>query len=109
MGFLDRVLQRMSDGEYDGNWSESTKNGVSLTLSIDDGIPKSRREGKSRRFFNGKENERIPGRVDEIVYETPEERAEFVRRYGFIDELFGFDEDAKEASEEFYQSRRNGK
>ena len=59
--------------------------------------------------FNGKENERIPGRVDETTYETPEEQADFVRRYGFIGELFGFDDDAREASGEFYQSRRKGK
>ena len=109
MGLLDRVLKRMSDGEYDGNWSESSKNGVSFTLSIDDGVPKSRREGKSRRFFNGKENERIPGRVDETVYETPEQRADFVRQYGFIGELFGFDDDAREVSGEFYERRRRGK
>ena len=95
----------MSEGEYDGNWSESTKNGVSFTLSIDDGVPKSRRVGKSTRFFNGKENERIPGRVDETVYDTPEQQADFVRRYGFIGELFGFDDDAKKASGEYYQNR----
>lgn len=109
MGFLDNVLQRMGDGKYDGNWSESTKNGVSFTLSIKDGVPKSRRVGKSTRVFNGKENERISGKVVETVYNTPEQRADFIRKYGFIDELFGFDNDAKKASREAYQSRRKGK
>lgn len=108
MGLLDKVLQRLGDGEYDGNWSESTRNGVSFELRIDDGVPRSFRIGKSSRFFNGRENERVEGSVTETVFSTPEEKADFIERYGFIGELFGFDEDAKEVSGEYYQRRRQG-
>lgn len=51
---------------------------------IKNGVPVSYREGESTRFFNGKENERIPGKRDEERYDTDERKLEFLRRYGWL-------------------------
>ena len=51
---------------------------------IRDGVPVSYRQGASERFFNGKENERIPGKRDEERYETVEHKLGFLQRYGWL-------------------------
>lgn len=40
--------------------------------------------GKSTRFFNGKENERIPGKRTEERYDTDDRKLEFLQRYGWL-------------------------
>ena len=65
-----------------------------------------RYEGKSSRFFNGKENERIPGKVELTEYTTDEQKTEFIQRFGFISEIFGYDDDAREESGKYYQNRK---
>lgn len=101
MGIRD-LLRRLGEGEFDGGWSERSTNGTQTTLYIENGVPKRRYEGKSTRFFNGRENEWIQGKVEETEYRTPSQKKEFIKRYGFIGELFGFDEDAKKVSGEYY-------
>ena len=51
---------------------------------IKDGEPVSYRQGESERFFNGKENERIPGKREEEHYDTDERKLEFLQRYGWL-------------------------
>ena len=51
---------------------------------IKDGIPVSYREGESTRFFNGKENERIPGKRVEELYDTDARKLSFLQRYGWL-------------------------
>lgn len=64
---------------------------------IKDGEPVSYREGESTRFFNGKENERIPGKRTEEHYSSDDEKLSFLQRYGWLTE----DEDAKKYSAKY--------
>lgn len=41
-------------------------------------------EGEATRFFNGKENERIPGKRNEERYDTDDRKLEFLQRYGWL-------------------------
>ena len=51
---------------------------------IKDGVPVSVREGESTRFFNGKENEKIPGKRNEQQFETDEQKLDFLQRFGWL-------------------------
>ena len=51
---------------------------------IKNGIPVAYREGESTRFFNGKENERIPGKRVEELYDTDARKLSFLQRYGWL-------------------------
>lgn len=64
---------------------------------IKDGVPVSYREGESSRFFNGKENERIPGKREEERYVTDEQKLNFLQRYGWLTD----DDDVKAYSAKF--------
>lgn len=103
---LKDILKRLNDGEFDGGCSDRESNGTLTSLFIEDGTPVRRYEGRSSRFFNGKENERISGEVEITEYTTDEQKTEFIRQYGFIGDLFGYDDDAREESSKYYQSRR---
>jgi len=60
-------------------------------------VPISCREDESSRFFNGKENERIPGKREEEYYDTDEKKLAFLQRYGWLID----DEDARAYSAKF--------
>ena len=57
MGIKD-LLKALADGAYDGVRKDSEANGVSSGYYIDRGIPVKYREGKSTKFFDGKEKPR---------------------------------------------------
>ena len=48
------------------------------------GEPGLYRQGESVRFFNGKENERIPGKREEEHFDKDDRKLEFLQRYGFL-------------------------
>jgi len=64
---------------------------------IKNGEPVSYRQGESSRFFNGKENERIPGKREEEHYVTDEQKLNFLQRYGWLTD----DDDVKAYSAKF--------
>ena len=70
---------------------------------IKDGEPVSYREGESTRFFNGKENERIPGKRTEEHYSSDDEKLSFLQRYGWLTD----DEDAKKYSAKFKPKKKS--
>ena len=105
MGLKD-LLKRLNDGEFDGGFSDRESNGTMTSLFIKDGTPYRRYEGKSSRFFNGKENERTSGNVELTEYSSDEQKKGFIQSYGFIGELFGYDEDAKAESGKYYEARK---
>jgi hypothetical protein len=51
---------------------------------IKDGEPISYRQGESTRFFNGKENERIPGKRVEEHFDTDVKKLLFLQKYGWL-------------------------
>ena len=95
------LLAKLASGVLDGMvGDEKVYHGykdVTCWKYIKDGIPVSCREGESSRFFNGKENERIPGKRVEDRYETDDRKLEFLQRYGWLTN----DEDVKAYSAKY--------
>ena len=81
-------MNRLSSGELDGMVGDEREyrgyKSVYCGKYIKDGEPVSYREGESSRFFNGKENERIPGKREEEHYDTDEKKLGFLQKYGFL-------------------------
>ncbi len=82
------LLAKLASGVLDGLvGDERVYHGykdVTVWKYIKDGIPISRREGESSRFFNNRENEHIPGKLVEERFETDEEKLGFLQRYGWL-------------------------
>ena len=82
------LLARLVSGALDGPVGNLFECGghkkVYYGKYIKDGVPVSYREGESTRFFNGKENERIPGKRSEEVYETDDEKLYFMQKFGWL-------------------------
>ena len=83
-----RLLAKLASGVFDGMvGDEKVYYGyrkVYCGKYIKDGEPVSYRQGESTRFFNGKENERIPGKRTEEHYDTDDRKLEFLQRYGWL-------------------------
>lgn len=95
------LLAKLASGVLDGMVGDERvyrgyKN-VYCGKYIKDGEPVSYREGESGRFFNGKENERIPGKRTEEHYDTDEKKLDFLQRYGWLTN----DDDVKKYSAKF--------
>ncbi len=95
------LLVKLASGILDGMvGDESVYRGyknVYCGKYIKDGEPVSYRQGESDRFFNGKENERIPGKREEEHYDTDEKKLYFLQKYGWLTD----DEDVKAYSAKF--------
>jgi len=95
------LLAKMERGELDGMvGDERVYNGyknVYCGKYIKDGEPVSYRQGESSKFYNGKENEQIPGNRTEERYNTDEKKLVFLQRYGWLID----DEDTKAYSAKF--------
>jgi hypothetical protein len=70
---------------------------------IKDGEPVSYRQTESSKFFNGKENERYPGKRSEEHYNTDECKLEFLREYGWLMK----DNDARQYSARFKSGKQS--
>ena len=83
-----RLLEKLASGILDGMvGDEKVYHGykdVTCWKYIKDGIPVSCREGESKKIFNGKENERIPGKRVEDRFDTDERKLLFLQRYGWL-------------------------
>ncbi|MEI3500692.1 MAG: hypothetical protein V8Q39_04230 [Anaerovoracaceae bacterium] len=82
------LLAKLASGTLDGMVGDERvyrgyKN-VYCGKYIKDGEPVSYREGESERFFNGKENERIPGKRTEECYDTGEKKLDFLYLMDYI-------------------------
>ena len=82
------LLARLASGVLDGMVGDEREyrgyKSVYCGKYIKDGVPVSYRQGASERFFNGQENERIPGKREEEHYDTDERKLEFLQRYGWL-------------------------
>lgn len=108
MGISD-LLKRLKAGEFDGAmYDKFGDNGTITEYEIKNGIPTRTYHGKTQRFFNGKENEKW-NKVEKQVFDTDEQKIDFINRYGFIGELFKYDEDAKRTSSNYYKNRKKSK
>ena len=81
---LDKLASGLLDGMVGDEREYRGYKSVYCGKYIKDGIPISYRQGASERFFNGRENERIPGKREEERYDTDEQKIEFLQRYGWL-------------------------
>jgi len=82
-----RLLEKLASGMLDGRVGDSvtTSGGSSVWKAIKDGQPVMYKQGPDKRFFNGKENERIEGRLNILKkWTTNEEKLLFLRKYGWL-------------------------
>lgn len=95
------LLAKLASGVLDGMvGDEKVYHGykdVYCGKYIKDGEPVSYREGESKRFFDGKENERIPGKRTENHYDTDDRKLKFLQKYGWLTD----DEDIRAYSAKF--------
>lgn len=100
-GGRKKLLEKLASGILDGMVGDEREyrgyKSVYCGKYIKDGEPVSYRQGESTRFFNGKENERIPGKREEEHYDTDEKKLEFLQRYGWLTE----DEEVRAYSAKF--------
>lgn len=83
-----QLLKKLASGELDGPVGRTIECGgykkVYAGKYIKDGVPVSYREGESTRVFNGRENERIPGKRTEETYDTDEQKLYFMQKFGWL-------------------------
>lgn len=95
------LLAKLASGLLDGMVGEERvyygyKN-VYCGKYIKNGEPFSYRQGESEKFFNGKENESIPGKREEKHFDTDEKKLDFLRQYGWLTD----DEDVRAYSAKY--------
>lgn len=103
------LLKNLADGVYDGERTDSEMNGVSSGFYIDEGTPVKYREGKSTKYFDGKENIRTPGKRTDERFDTDEEKTAFFQKYGFIGDMFGDHPKVMDYSHEYYENQKKKK
>lgn len=108
MGIAD-LLKNLAEGLYDGERTESEINNVSSGLYIDKGTPVKYREGKSTKFFDGKENIKTPGKRTEERFATDVEKASFFQKYGFISDMFSDHPEVMDYSHKYYENQKKKK
>ena len=81
------LLKRLATGALDGFVGNdlTTSDGSTVWKAIKNSIPTIFKQGPSKRFFNGKENERIEG-VLHILEEwsSDERKLEFLQKFGWL-------------------------
>jgi len=106
---LKDLLRNLASGAYDGERIDNEENGVSWGFYIDKGTPVKYREGKSSKFFNGKENERISGTRTEERFDTDEKKDTFFKKYGYLHSMFDDHPEVMDYSHEYYEKRNKEK
>lgn len=94
------LLAKLLSGKLDGQVGDdlTTSGGSTVWTSIKDGNPTRYKQGPTTKFFNGKENERIPGKLHILEkWETDDQKLSFLQRFGWLME----DEDVKKYSAKF--------
>ena len=94
------LLKKLMDGVLDGRVGRdlSTSGGSTIFTSIVAGEPVRYKEGPGKKFFNGKENERIPGKRHILKeWSSDDEKLSFLQKFGWLLK----DEDAQKYSAKF--------
>ena len=83
-----KLLAKLASGVLDGMVGDEREyrgyRSVFCGKYIMNGEPVAYRQGESSRFFNGKENERVPGKRVEEHFDTDDRKLEFLQRYGWL-------------------------
>lgn len=81
------LLEKLASGALDGFVGDElvTSGKSTVWKVIKNGVPAMFKQGPSKRFFNGKENERIDGVLHTLQeWVTDEEKLEFLRKFGWL-------------------------
>ena len=95
-----KLLKRLKEGLLYGIVGDGleTSGGSMIWTTIEDGNPVRYKKGPTTKFFNGKENEKIPGKLHVLEkWETDEEKIGFLQKFGWLIN----DEDAKAYSAKY--------
>lgn len=100
MDLEKKLLQKLNSGFFDGlvGNSTSTPGGSTVWTEIKNGVPATYKQGPDRKFFNGKENETLHGKLtkkNEWTYD--EDKIFFLQKFGWLLP----DEEAKEYSKAY--------
>lgn len=98
------LLNKLASGDFDGTVGDDLPTGMSTVwIEIKKGIPVMYKQGPTRKFFNGKENERIDGTLHILQkWTTDEDKLNFLRKFGWLMK----DTDVKEYSSKFKPKKR---
>lgn len=100
-----KLLAKLANGVLDGMVGDEREyrgyRSVFCGKYIKNGEPVSYRQGESTRFFNGKENERVPGKREEEHFDTDGRKLEFLQRFGWLMN----DNDARDYSAKYKPKR----
>ena len=94
------LLAKLASGLLDGPVGRDleTSGGSTVWTRIKDGKPARLKEGPTTRFFNGKENEDIPGKRHILEeWDTDDEKLAFLQKFGWL----MADDDARSYSAKF--------
>ncbi len=101
------LLAKLASGELDGQVGEESldtdRKDIYCGMFIKNGEPVAYLQTEAPRFIGGKENEKIPGKRSEKLYNTDEYKLEFLREYGWLMD----DEDARKYSMKFRSEKRS--
>lgn len=81
------LLSKLAKGVLDGFVGDDfiTSGGSIIWMAIKDGIPTRFKQGPSKRFFNGKENEVIQGVLHVLQkWSTDKEKLLFLQKFGWL-------------------------
>ena len=82
-----KLLKKLASGVLDGFVGNdlTTSGGSTIWKTIKNGVPVMFKQGPTKRFFNGKENERIEGVLHTLQeWITDEDKLEFLRKFGWL-------------------------
>lgn len=94
------LLEKLASGMLDGIVGDflTTSGKSDVWKEISEGIPRMFKQGPNRKFFNGKENERIPGVLHTLEeWITDDEKLAFLQKFGWLMD----DEDVKNYSAKY--------
>ena len=75
-----KLLRRLAAGELEG-----LVGGSSVWSCIEDGIPIQYKQGPGSKYFNGKENEHVPGALRKRkTWKSDDEKLEFLQKFGWL-------------------------
>lgn len=82
----NKLLKKLASGALDGSVGNDLIAGKSTVWQvIKNGIPTRFKQGPTTRFFDGKENIRIAGKLHTLQqWITDEQKLEFLRRFGWL-------------------------
>ena len=82
------VLEKLNKGLLNGIVGDDFVTGdyakVTFRKIIKDGIPQILRFGEDSKFFDNKENIRVPGKESVQLLETIAEKLDFLKKYGWL-------------------------